>query len=197
MRALLGSALALAAGIALAQPPAPDALVREITDDVLASIREDKAIQAGDQRKIAALVQAKILPHFDFARASAIAVGPQWRRATPAQREALTAQFETLLVRTYSSALAAYRDQVITVLPVHMAPSDTEVTVRSQIKQSGAAPISIDYTMERAGADWKVFDIAVDGLSLVQNYRTTFRQTIDQQGIDGLIAVLTAKNAAR
>src|SRR6266850_1045447 len=166
MRALLGSALALAAGIALAQPPAPDALVREITDDVLASIREDKAIQAGDQRKIAALVQAKILPHFDFARASAIAVGPHWRRATPAQREALTAQFETLLVRTYSSALAAYRDQVITVLPVHMAPSDTEVTVRSQIKQSGAAPISIDYTMERAGAEWKVFDVFDEALEL-------------------------------
>jgi phospholipid transport system substrate-binding protein len=194
MRFLLG--LALAAGLAFAQPPAPDAFVRTITDDVLESVRQDPAIRAGDSRNIGALVEAKVLPHFDFPRATAIAVGPRWRQATPAQREALTAQFQTLLVRTYSSALAAYRDQAITVQAVHMAPADTEVTVRSQIKQSGTAPISIDYAMERVDGGWKVFDIAVDGLSLVQNYRTTFRQTIDQQGIDGLIAALSAKNAA-
>jgi phospholipid transport system substrate-binding protein len=194
MRFLLG--LALAAGLAFAQPPAPDAFVRTITDDVLESVRQDPAIRAGDSRNIGALVEAKVLPHFVFSRATAIAVGPRWRQATPAQREALTAQFQTLLVRTYSSALAAYRDQAITVQAVHMAPADTEVTVRSQIKQSGTAPISIDYAMERVDGGWKVFDIAVDGLSLVQNYRTTFRQTIDQQGIDGLIAALRAKNAA-
>jgi phospholipid transport system substrate-binding protein len=197
MSKLLDAALALAAGLAFAQPPAPDAFVKSITDDVLATVRADPEIQAGDGGKISALVQAKILPHFDFARASAIAVGPQWRRATPAQREAFTGQFEMLVVRTYSNALAAYRDQVIAVLPAHMNAEDTEVTVRSQVKQSGTAPITLDYTMERMGDDWKVFDIAVDGMSLVSNYRTTFRQTIDQQGMDGLIAALTAKNAGR
>ncbi|TMH46611.1 MAG: ABC transporter substrate-binding protein [Betaproteobacteria bacterium] len=195
MKTVLGLALLLAAGVAAAQPPAPDALVRGITDDVLATVRQDNAIQAGDERRIAALVQAKILPHFDFARATAIAVGPAWRRATPAQRDALTTEFEALLVRTYSGALAAYRHQAIVVLPVHMDPSDTEVTVRSQVMQSGTAPIGIDYTMERAGDDWKVFDVAVDGMSLVENYRTQFNQAIDEHGIDGLVSLLAAKNS--
>ncbi len=174
---------------------APDALIRDITDDVLGTIRRNPAIQAGDARQLGELVRSKILPHFDFVRATAIAVGPQWRRATPAQREALTREFQTLLVRTYSSALASYRDQTIVTLPAHMARGDTEVTVHSQIRQRGAAPISIDYTMAREGDDWKVFDIAVEGISLVQNYRESFRQTIDAQGIDGLINTLAAKNA--
>ena len=182
MKTVLGLALLLAAGVAAAQPPAPDALVRGITDDVLATMRQDNAIQAGDERRIAALVQAKILPHFDFARATAIAVGPAWRRATPAQRDALTTEFEALLVRTYSGALAAYRHQAIVVLPV-------------QVMQSGTAPIGIDYTMERAGDDWKVFDVAVDGMSLVENYRTQFNQAIDEHGIDGLVSLLAAKNS--
>ena len=180
---------------ALAAAPAPDALIRGITDDVLSTIRSNPAIQAGDAQQTGELVRAKILPHFDFARASAIAVGPQWRRATPAQREALQREFQKLLVRTYSSALASYRDQTIVTLPAHMRAADTEVTVHSQIRQSGAAPISIDYTMAREGDDWKVFDIAVEGISLVQNYRESFRQTIDAQGLDGLINTLAAKNA--
>ena len=188
-------ALLLIAGAALAAPPAPDAMVREITSDVLSSLREDHAIAAGDRARLVQLVRTKILPHFDFARATAIAVGPRWRSATLEQRAALTREFEALLVRTYASALASYRDQAIVVLPVHMAASDTEVTVRSQIRQSGTAPISIEYTMAREGDDWKVFDISVDGLSLVANYRNEFNQVIDQGGIDALISRLAAKNA--
>jgi phospholipid transport system substrate-binding protein len=195
MRKLLGIALLVAAGAALGAPPAPDAMVREITDDVLASVHGDRAIETNDDAKIAGLVRDKILPHFDFARATAIAVGPQWRRATPEQRDALTKQFEALLVRTYSGALASYRHQAIVVLPAHMAPSDTEVTVSSQVRQSGAAPIDIDYTMEREGDEWKVVDVAVDGMSLVENYRESFGQTIDARGIDALISELAAKNA--
>ncbi|HSU78601.1 MAG TPA: ABC transporter substrate-binding protein [Burkholderiales bacterium] len=183
------------APFARAVPPAPDALVRRITDDVLATLRENPAIQAGDARQLGELVRTKILPHFDFARATAIAVGPRWRSATPEQRAALTREFQTLLVRTYSSALASYRDQTIVTLPAHMNPADTDVTVHSQIRQSGAAPIGIDYAMAREGDDWKVFDIAVDGISLVQNYRESFRQTLDQRGVDGLISELAAKNA--
>ena len=196
MRVVIAVALLAVACAAQAAPPAPDAMVREITCEVLASLSGDPAIVAGDEAKIGALVRSKILPHFDFARATAIAVGPQWRRATAQQRDALTTEFEALLVRTYSGALASYRHQTIVVLPVHMAPADTEVTVRSQIRQSGSAPIAIDYTMAREGDDWKVFDIAVDGMSLIENYRESFSQIIDQQGIDGLIGTLAAKNAA-
>ena len=176
------------------QEIAPDALVRRVTDDVLTVVRNDKDIQAGNREKIAALVQAKILPYFDFARATQLAVGRGWRQATPQQREALTAQFRTLLVRTYSGTLAAYGGQAIDVLPVRMHAGDTEATVRCKVRQSGQAPITIDYEMERAGDGWKVFDVIIDGMSLVQNYRTTFLQEIDNRGIDGLIRRLAAKN---
>ena len=195
MKTLLGLGLLVFALLALAAPPAPDAMVRGITDDVLASMRGDNGIETGDATKLSELVRTQILPHFDFERATAIAVGPQWRRASAEQREALTREFEALLVRTYSGALGAYRHQTIVVLPVHMAPTDSEVTVSSQVRQSGNAPIGIDYTMQREGDDWKVFDVAVDGMSLVGNYRQEFSQTIDAHGIDGLISELASKNA--
>lgn len=195
MRKLLRFALAFVCSAALAQETAPDALIRSVTAEVLAAIRQDAAIRAGDAAHIDALVQAKILPHFDFTRATRLAVGVGWRRATAAQREQLTAQFQRLLVRTYSSALSSYREQKIDVLPARMRPGDDEVTVRSRVEQSGQAPITIDYSLERAGGEWKVFDVSVDGMSLVQNYRTTFAQEIDNHGIDGLIQRLAAKNA--
>ena len=139
-------------------------------------------------------VEQKVLPHVDFSRATQLALGAGWRQATPAQREALTAQFQSLLVRTYSGALASYRDQKIDVLPVRMRPGDAEATVHCQVRQSGQAPIAIDYQMERADGGWKVFDITVDGMSLVLNYRSSFSEEIANHGIDGLISALEAKN---
>lgn len=185
---------ALAASIAIAQETAPDALIRNVTEEVLAAIREDKAIQAGDARRIAALVDAKILPHFDFRRTTQIAVGAAWRRATPEQQEALTREFKALLVRTYSSALAAYRDQSIEVLPLRAKPGDTEVTVRSRVRRTGAEPVLIEYDMEKHDAAWKVFDIRVAGVSLVATYRTSFAEEIRNRGIEGLLSTLAAKN---
>src|SRR6185295_1030656 len=145
----------------------PDALVRSISEDLRAAIRQDKAIQAGDTRKLAALVEARVMPHFDFRRTTQIALGVHWRHASPEQQEELTREFRALLVRTYSSALAAYRDQAIEYRPLRMRPGDTEVTVRTIVRQTGTEPIVIEYDMERAAADWKVYDVRVSGISLV------------------------------
>jgi phospholipid transport system substrate-binding protein len=181
---------------ALAQELAPDALVKGISDDVIAVIRQDSAIQAGDPRKIHALVDAKVLPHFNFRRTTQIAMGQSWRRATPEQQEQLVGQFKLLLVRTYSGALASYRNQAIEFRPLRATPGETEVTVRSVIKQGGTAPIAIDYDLEKTGSGWKIFDIRVDGISLAANYRSAFAEEIRNSGIDGLIRLLAAKNGS-
>jgi phospholipid transport system substrate-binding protein len=181
---------------ALAQELAPDALVKGISDDVIAVIRQDSAIQAGDPRKIHALVDAKVLPHFNFRRTTQIAMGQSWRRATPEQQEQLVGQFKLLLVRTYSGALASYRNQAIEFRPLRAKPGETEVTVRSVIKQGGTAPIAIDYDLEKTGSGWKIFDIRVDGISLAANYRSAFAEEIRNSGIDGLIRLLAAKNGS-
>jgi phospholipid transport system substrate-binding protein len=179
---------------AVAQEAAPDVLIRNVTEEVLTAIRNDKALQAGDTKKIAALVDAKVLPHFDFRRATQIAVGAAWRRATPEQQEALTREFKALLIRTYSGALAGYRNQTIEVLPLRAKPGETEVTVRSRVRQPGAEPVFIDYDMEKSGTAWKVYDIRVAGISLVATYRTSFAEEIQNRGIEGLIGTLAAKN---
>lgn len=195
IRALLaGSCAALLIGAANAEELAPDALVRSISEDVLAALRHDKALQAGDARAIAALVEARVLPHFDFRRTTQIAMGANWRHATPEQQEALTREFRLLLARTYSGALAGYRDQVIEYRPLRMRPGDTEVTVRTIVRQTGAEPIVIEYDMERAAADWKVYDVRVSGMSLVATYRSAFAEEVRNHGIDGLIQTLAAKN---
>jgi len=181
---------------ALAQELAPDALVKGISDEVIAVIRQDSAIQAGDPRKIHALVDAKVLPHFNFRRTTQIAMGQSWRRATPEQQEQLVGQFKLLLVRTYSGALASYRNQAIEFRPLRAKPGETEVTVRSVIKQGGTAPIAIDYDLEKTGSGWKIFDIRVDGISLAANYRSAFAEEIRNSGIDGLIRLLAAKNGS-
>jgi phospholipid transport system substrate-binding protein len=196
MKTFLGLALAFFCSFAAAQDAAPDALIRHITDDVLATVRADKALRAGDPAKLGALVQKKILPHFDFQRATQMAVGPAWRRATPEQRDELTKWFQTLLVRTYSGVLASYSDEAIDVLPVHMDRGEHVATVRCKVRQSGSAPIEIDYAMELSDGGWKVFDVVADGMSLVLNYRTSFDQTIQHGGIDGLIATLAKKSGA-
>jgi phospholipid transport system substrate-binding protein len=182
------------AATALAQQTIPDALVRSITDDVAAALKRDKAMQALDSGKLAELVEARILPHFDFRRTTQIAMGAYWRHATPEQQEQLTREFRALLVRTYSSALASYRDQTIEVRPLRMRPGDTEVTVRSLVRQAGAEPVQIDYDMERTASDWKVYDVRVGGISLVATYRTAFAEEVRNHGVDGLIQVLAAKN---
>jgi phospholipid transport system substrate-binding protein len=194
--------LALMSGLVVAASPvqaaglAPDALVKRVTHEVLAVVRRDKEIRNGNAERAIELVQAQVLPHFDFTQMTALAVGRYWRRATAAQRKALTDEFRTLLVRTYATALTQYRNQTIEYLPFRRRPSDTDVTVRTRIKQPGAESIELDYSLEKVGAEWKVYDIAVDGVSLVTNYRDEFGRQISQSGIAGLIAQLRIKNKA-
>jgi phospholipid transport system substrate-binding protein len=186
--------LSLFATTVPAQGTAPDVLVKSITNEVIAVIKQDKDIQAGNQKKINDLVDGKVLPHFNFSRMTALAVGRNWPKASAEQQKALTSEFRTLLVRTYSSALSTYKNQVIEFKPLRAAAADTEVTVRTQVKQSGTEPISIDYSMEQTPAGWKVYDVVVGGVSLVTNYRETFNAEIRDGGVDGLIKSLASKN---
>jgi phospholipid transport system substrate-binding protein len=191
---LLGAPM-LVASPARAQEIAPDVLAKKVTDEVIGVLRADKDIQAGNTKKVLDLVESKILPHFNFARMTRLAVGAPWRQATPAQQQSLVQEFRTLLVNTYTSAFTQYRDQVIEYRPFKMAPGDTEVVVRSLIKQkTGADPIDINYNMEKVDGAWKVYDVVIAGVSLVQNYRSSFASEIQKSGVDGLIATLAAKN---
>jgi phospholipid transport system substrate-binding protein len=182
--------------VAMAQDMGPDALVRSVTNDVLDIVRKDKEIQAGNTRKAVELAEAKVLPHFNFVHMTMLAVGKDWRQASPAQQKVLVDEFRTLLVRTYSKALTEYRDQTIDFKPLKMQAADTDVTVRTQVNQSGGKPVQIDYGLERTDAGWKVYDIIVAGVSLVTNYRGSFGQEISAGGIDGLISTLRTKNRA-
>lgn len=179
---------------AWAQDIAPDALVKTVTNDVLEIVRKDKDIQSGNTRKAIELVDAKVLPHFNFQRMTALAVGKDWRQASPAQQKALTEEFRTLLVRTYSKALTEYRNQTIDFKPLKMQTADTDVTVRTQVVQAGAKPIQIDYNLEKNDKAWKVYDISVAGVSLVTNYRGSFAEEVSANGIDGLLKSLHNKN---
>ena len=174
--------------------PAPDALVKQMADEVIGAIRQDSAIRAGDPVRIAAFVESTVVPHFDFRRITQIAMGLNWRRATPAQQESLTREFKQLLIRTYSSALASYRDQVIEVRPLRAKPDEAEVTVRSVVKQPGVEPIAIEYDLVRSETGWKIFDVRVAGISLVATYRSAFTEEVRNRGVDGLIDLLAAKN---
>lgn len=185
---------ALAAAAAGAQDIAPDALIKSISDDVIGIIKQDKDIKAGDRKKIDALVDAKVLPHFDFARMTALAMGRNWPKANAAQREALVAEFRNLLVRTYSGALSTYKNEVIEFKPLRAAAGDADVTVRTQVKRPGNAPVSIDYGMEKTPGGWKVYDVVVGGVSLVTNYRDSFNAEVRDSGVDGLIKSLANKN---
>ncbi len=180
---------------ALAQNIAPDALVKSVTQDVVAIVKQDQDIQAGNQKKAVALVEEKVLPHFNFSRMTALAMGPNWRKATPEQQQQLIEQFRTLLVRTYASALSAYRNQTIEFRPLRPgAAAADDVTVRSEVRQPGGEPVSIDYSMEKSAGGWKVYDVAVGGVSLVTTYRDTFTNEVRASGIDGLIKSLADKN---
>ncbi|MDP3483586.1 MAG: ABC transporter substrate-binding protein [Sulfuricella sp.] len=181
---------------AVAAEMAPDVLVKETSQDVLEIVKKDKDIQAGDKQKIYALVDAKVLPHFDFKRMTQLAVGKSWRQATPAQQDALAKEFRTLLVRTYSISLSTYKNQTIDYKPLRMQPGDTDVTVKTVFKQPGGPPVPIDYSLQKTADGWKVYDVVVDYISLVTNYRGSFASEIRQSGIDGLIKVLVDKNRA-
>lgn len=178
---------------ALAQEPAPDVLIRTIAEDVIATIRQDSRLSENPAR-VAALVEAKVLPHFDFAHTTRIAMGANWRRATPEQQERLMLEFRALLVRTYSGALLNFRDQSVDVKPLRAKPEDTRVTVRSEVRQPGSQPMSIDYDMEKTAEGWKVFDVKIAGASLAATYRDTFAEVVRNQGVDGLIELLSGKN---
>jgi phospholipid transport system substrate-binding protein len=185
--------VALVPALAFAQE-GPDAMVKRISDEVLAIIKQDKDLQAGNSAKVVELAEQKVLPHFDFTRMTRLAVGRNWAQASDAQKEALTKEFRTMLVRTYSTSLTAYRNQTIEVKPTKMSPSDKETVVRTQVLQQGGPPIPIDYSMEKADSGWKVYDVVIDGASLVTTYRGTFNDQIQKGGIDGLVKTLQDRN---
>ncbi len=174
----------------------PDALIRNTVQEVLIIVKQDKDIQSGNQQKILELVEAKVVPHFNFTRMTRLAVGKSWRTATLAQKQALEAEFRNLLVRTYTRAFTVYRDQNVEVKPFKMADSATEVTVKTVIVKPGAQPIPVNYDMEKTADGWKVYDLTIEGVSLVTSYRGTFADQIQQAGIDGLIKTLVEKNQA-
>jgi phospholipid transport system substrate-binding protein len=193
LAALLGVAsLAADAQLLLPPPERPDALMRSVTSEVIAVIRQDQA--AGERTDIVRLVQKKILPHFDFQRMTRMAVARNWPLASPEQQKALVGEFTALLVRTYSVSLSGYRDQEIEYKPLRAAAGDVEVLVRSAVKRSGSETMTIDYDMENTAAGWKVFDVKVAGVSLVITYRETFAAAVRDAGIDGLIKSLSDKN---
>jgi phospholipid transport system substrate-binding protein len=181
--------------VVLAQE-APDALVKRVTDEVLAIIKADKDLQAGNSRKVVELAEAKVLPHFDFTRMTRLAVGKNWQQASDAQKEQLVKEFRTMLVRTYSTSLTAYRNQTIEVKPTKMAAADKETTVRTAVLQQGGPSIPIDYSMEKVDSGWKVYDVVIDGASLVTTYRGSFNEQIQRGGIDGLLKTLADRNRA-
>jgi phospholipid transport system substrate-binding protein len=195
--ASLFAVLALSVGVqfnAVADTIAPDALVKSVTDDVIAIVRQDKAIQSGDTRKAVELVETKVLPYFDFAHMTRLAVGKDWKLASADQKSVLTHEFKTLLVRTYSNALTQYRNQQIDFKPLRAKPDDTDVLVRTEVRQPGAKAVQIDYNLEKQADNWKVYDVLVAGVSLVTNYRDSFGQEVRSGGIDGLIKSLKDKN---
>ncbi len=191
----LASAMWLFSGLAMAGM-APDQLVKKTADDVIEVIKSDKDIQAGNQQKIFALAEEKILPNFDFEKVSRMVLGKNWTKATPEQKSAFQAEFKTLLLRTYATALSKYKNQTIEYKPFRMENDADSATVKTAIQQSGGDPISVDYTLSKKADDWKVYDIVIEGVSLVTNYRSQFAQEIRQNGLDSLNKKLADKNKA-
>ena len=172
----------------------PEELVRKLTQDVLDAIRSDRQLAAGDRQKALRLAEEKVLPHIDFEEATRLAVGRAWAQAAPEQRKKLVEEFRRMLVRTYSSAISAYEGQTMQVLPVRMKPGDTEVTVHNRYVRAGGKPLPVDYQMHKTAEGWKIYDITVEGVSLVLTYRSEFDAIVKQEGIDGLIKRLEEKN---
>ncbi|MBB3177326.1 phospholipid-binding protein MlaC [Variovorax sp. Sphag1AA] len=193
---LVGAAVAYVGPVRAAEDEAPDALVKRLSVDVLESIKADKSIKAGDLTKIMALVDTKVMPNVNFQRMTSSAVGPAWRQATPEQQKRLEEEFKTLLVRTYAGALEQVSDQTVSVRPFRGSPEDKEVLVRTEVRGSGD-PVQLDYRLEKTPGEaggWKIYNINVLGVWLVDTYRSQFAQQINAKGIDGLIATLAARN---
>lgn len=192
---LATAALLLGVGMAQAADAikAPDQLIKEVSTDVLDAVKADKSIQAGDVQKVIALVDAKVMPYVNFQRMTASAVGRYWRQATPEQQKRLQEEFKTLLVRTYSGALAQVKDQTVQLKPMRAGPDDKDVVVKTEVRGKGD-PIQLDYRLEKRDDGWKIYDVNVLGVWLVQNYTSSFAQEIGANGIDGLIAKLVERN---
>ena len=191
--ALALSAVPLLFAPAWAADEAPDALIKRISGDVMAAVKADPAIQAGDINRIVALVDSKIMPSVNFSRMTSSAVGRYWRQATPAQQKQLQDEFKTLLVRTYSGALGEVKDQTVSFKPLRARAEDTDVVVRSEVRGRGE-PIQLDYRLEKTPDGWKIYDLNVLGIWLVETYRTQFAQEISAKGLDGLIETLSQRN---
>jgi phospholipid transport system substrate-binding protein len=203
MTKLIGRACVIGAGWALVLMPlavtaqaeeAPDVMVKRVSQDMIATIKSDPLIQAGNEARIREVIEVKLIPHFDFMRMTALAMGKNWRTATPEQQKRLADEFKTLLVRTYSSALTKYREETIDYKPLRMTPADTDVTVRTVVMKAGGQPIQMDYNLAKAADGWKVFDVVIGGVSLVTNYRDEFNEQMKNGGVDGLIKTLADRN---
>lgn len=191
-----GVLVSFAASGAFADIPEPDVLIKNTVREVLDIVRADKDLRAGNQKKMLELVDAKVLPHFDFERMTKLAVGKSWRAATPEQKQALMSEFRIMLVRTYTKAFTSYRDQTVEIKPFKLDAAASELTIKTAIVKPGSSqqPILVDYDMEKTPTGWKVYDLTVEGVSLVTSYRGTFADQVQQTGIDGLIKTLVEKN---
>jgi len=194
MELVIALCFSLFAAAASAQELAPELQMTKMTSEVIGVIKQDQGIQAGNQKKVHELVEARMLPHFDFGSMTALAMGRNWPSASAQQQKALTGEFRTLLVRAYSSALSIYRDQVIDFKPLRAAAGETRVTLRTQVKQPGFEPTNIDYIMEKSANGWMAQEVVIGGVSLVANYREAFEAEIRGGGVDGLIKSLISKN---
>ena len=200
MKTLLTLIFALAVPFsAPAQAPdqSPEAMVKQVTNDVLEAIKEDKGLQAGDKQKALALAEQKVLPHLDFVEMTRLAAGRTWNTSTPDQRDRLVAAFRAMLVRTYANAIDVYRGQTMMVEPARVPTGATEATVRNRYVSSGRRPTPVDYLMRRTGSEWKIYDIVVDGISLVLTYRSQFEEAARNSGVEGLITQLQDKTKAQ
>jgi phospholipid transport system substrate-binding protein len=197
-RRLMIAALVAASFVGIAAPvlaqEMPDAMVKRVAEDVLATARSDPLILAGNEARIREVLEAKLLPNFDFTRMTALAMGKNWRAATPEQQKQLTDEFRGLLVRTYSGALSQYRNEKLDYKPLRMNAGDTDVIVHTLVVRTTGAPIQIDYSMEKKADVWKCYDVIVGGVSLVTNYRDEFNEQIKNGGVDGLIKTLAGRN---
>ena len=196
LSASIGFAMLVSAPLVrAAADEAPDALIKRISAEVLDNIKADKDVQAGDMSKVISLVDSKIMPNVNFTRMTASAVGRTWRQATPEQQKRLQDEFKILLVRTYSGALSQVKEQSVNIKPLRAAPADTEIVVRTEVSGRGD-PVQLDYRMEKTASGWKIYDLNVLGVWLVETYRTQFAQEINAKGVDGLIASLAQRNKA-
>lgn len=186
--------LCFLAAVSVAQEMGPDQLVQKVTEDVLAAVKSDKQLAAGDRQKALKLAEEKVLPHVDFQEATRLAVGRSWRQASPEQRKKLVDQFRSMLVRTYSNAISEYQGQTLKVLPSRGKQDPEDATVRTQFMRAGGKPLPIDFQTRKTPEGWKIYDITVEGVSLVLTYRTEFDAVVKQEGIDGLIKRLGEKN---